>query len=506
MKKIFDLEDLSKIIQNKKKNGKKIVLCHGVFDILHSGHLEHFKKSKSHGDILVVTTTSDKHINKGPGKPFFASKIRKNLLSGLSAIDYISEIDAETAMPAIKSLKPHFYCKGVDYKKVSSDITKNIKLETDEVLKNKGKTIFTNEVTFSSSKILNNPNLSLNSLQSKEIKQIKKKYSFFDIDKIIHKSSKLKILIIGEIIIDQYFFCDPLGKSGKDPIMMFNNIKNSKYIGGSAAIANHLSEFCKEIKVISTLGEKKEYLSFIKDSLKKNVKLDFLKKRNSPTILKQKYIDQNSSKKIIGFYNFNDEILDMDSQKKLKNKIKKNIQKYDLVIVSDYGHGMISNSTAKYICSKSKFLFMNSQINASNIGHHTLNKYPNSYCTIVNESELRHEMRDRSTDLNILMKKFSKLTKLNYLVVTSGSKGCTFFDKKNNKLFYSQAYANNVKDKVGSGDVLMCIMAIILKVEKNPYLAVFIASIAAGQSVEKFANSENVKRDFLLKALKHLLI
>ena len=73
--------------------------------------------------------------------------------------------------------------------------------------------------------------------------------------------------------------------------MMFNNIKNSKYIGGSAAIANHLSEFCKEIKVISTLGEKKEYLSFIKDSLKKNVKLDFLKKRNSPTILKQKYID-----------------------------------------------------------------------------------------------------------------------------------------------------------------------------------------------------------------------
>ena len=63
------------------------------------------KKSKSYGDILVVTTTSDKYISKGPGKPFFSSKIRKNLLSGLSAIDYISEIDAETAIPAIKSLK-----------------------------------------------------------------------------------------------------------------------------------------------------------------------------------------------------------------------------------------------------------------------------------------------------------------------------------------------------------------------------------------------------------------
>ena len=114
MKKIFELEELSRIIHNKKKQGKRIVLCHGVFDVLHLGHLEHFKKSKSNGDILVVTTTADKFINKGLGRPYFSSKIRTNLLSGLSAIDYISEVPSETAIPAIKLLKPNFYCKGAD--------------------------------------------------------------------------------------------------------------------------------------------------------------------------------------------------------------------------------------------------------------------------------------------------------------------------------------------------------------------------------------------------------
>ena len=149
---------------------------------------------------------------------------------------------------------------------------------------------------------------------------------------------------------------------------------------------------------------------------------------------------------------------------------------------------------------------MNSQINAANTGHHTLTKYPSTYCTIVNEQELRHEMRDRHTELNTLIKKFSSLNKIKYLVITRGSKGSIFFEKKTNKFLYSQAYANNIKDKIGSGDVLMCIFAAVLKVSKSPELAMFIASVAAGSSVSYFANSEYVKKNMLLKSLKHLLI
>ena len=68
---------------------------------------------------------------------------------------------------------------------------------------------------------------------------------------------------------------------------------------------------------------------------------------------------------------------------------------YDLVIVSDYGHGLISEKNAKLICEKAKFLALNAQVNAANIGFHSLKKYRNVNSVIINEKEIRHELRDK---------------------------------------------------------------------------------------------------------------
>ena len=153
-------------------------MCHGVFDLIHLGHIEHFRKAKENGDILVVTTTSDKFINKGPGKPYFSAEIRKKVLSSIEYIDFVSEIDAVSAIKGIEKIRPDFYCKGVDYKNKSSDLTGNIELELKTVKKYKGKVIFTNEISFSSSKILNEQVEIFNKKQKKEITYIRKKLFF----------------------------------------------------------------------------------------------------------------------------------------------------------------------------------------------------------------------------------------------------------------------------------------------------------------------------------------
>ena len=90
--KIINLNDLSKKVQEIKKNKKKIILCHGVFELIHPGHLRHFKEAKSHGDILVVSITPDKFVNKGPGRPFFNENLRMESLSNLSIIDFVTLI------------------------------------------------------------------------------------------------------------------------------------------------------------------------------------------------------------------------------------------------------------------------------------------------------------------------------------------------------------------------------------------------------------------------------
>ena len=154
-KKIYKLLELSKIISLLKKKNKKVALCHGVFDLLHPGHIHHFNEAKKKSDILVVSITADKEVLKGPGKPYFKEKLRMTSLSSLEVVDYVVLSKNKSAINTIKQIKPNYYVKGSDYKNFNDDITGKIDKEKNEVEKNGGKLIFTSGPTFSSSKIIN---------------------------------------------------------------------------------------------------------------------------------------------------------------------------------------------------------------------------------------------------------------------------------------------------------------------------------------------------------------
>ena len=107
-----------KILKTKKK---KIVLCHGVFDLVHLGHIEHFKSAKSYGDYLIVSVTSNKFIKKGPGRPIFNQNQRLEFLKEIKLIDEVIISSTTSAEDVIKLVKPDFYVKGPDYKKSYQD-------------------------------------------------------------------------------------------------------------------------------------------------------------------------------------------------------------------------------------------------------------------------------------------------------------------------------------------------------------------------------------------------
>ena len=75
---------LLKKLKDFKKNKKKIVLCHGVFDLVHLGHIKHFKKSKTYGDVLIVSITKDEFIKKCPGRPVFNQNQRFEYLKSIN--------------------------------------------------------------------------------------------------------------------------------------------------------------------------------------------------------------------------------------------------------------------------------------------------------------------------------------------------------------------------------------------------------------------------------------
>ncbi len=505
MKKIYNLDKLKNISVSLKKKSKKIVLCHGVFDLLHIGHIKHLKKAKEYGNKLFVTITSDKFVNKGPGKPVFNERLRAEALASLEDVDYVAINDSPTAINAIKIIKPDFYCKGRDYVNPKDDITGEIKNELKQLKKNKGKIIFTHELTFSSSRTINTQTDFYSEIHKKQINKIKKKYNFVKIKNIIDKFNDLKILVIGETIIDQYNFCEAIGKSGKEPILVLKELNSENFLGGVLAIARNMSKFSDSVNVLSALGEKKDFLKEIKSNLSKKIKCKFFYKKNSPTIIKRRYVDDVSKSKLFGVYNLNDNILSKKEELEFNNYLKNELKKYDLVVVSDYGHGLISKESANIICKHSKFLALNAQVNAFNIGYHTMKNYIKFNTLIINEKEIRHEMRDRISYLNDLIVKLSKEMKIENLIVTRGSDGSILYNNKKRKFIYGEAYASKVIDKIGAGDTMLSVISLCLKSKIDIDLSLIISSLAAAQSVENLANKDSISKLSMLKTLENIL-
>ena len=503
--KIFTIENLKKILDKKRKKRKKIVLCHGVFDLLHIGHIKHFNEAKKFGDILVVTLTPDIYVNKGPARPAFNERLRMQAVAALSVVDYVSLNTTATAVNIIRKIKPNFYCKGPDYKDHKKDISGKIKEEAQIIKKSGGRIIYTESETFSSSKLLNSFDNFNSSKEKLFIKKIKENHSFSKIKELIENFKNLKVLIIGETIIDQYVFCEALGKSGKEPVLVLKDLHTEEYLGGAAALSRHVSSFCNKVTLLSMIGEKAEHLNKIKQKLPKNVNYKFIKKKNSPTILKRRFLDHINKNKVLGVYKINDSILSKEQDKSFNIILKKMLPKHDLVIVSDYGHGFISNKNANLICKLSKYLALNAQVNAANVGYHSMRNYKNLSCVIINQREIHHEMRDRNNSTEYLMKKLSQQQNIKKLIVSRGSEGALIYNKSNNKFDFCKAYASKVVDKVGAGDAMLSTIALCLKSGLTDKLSLLISSLSAAQSAETIGNKDSVSKVKTLKTLEHLL-
>jgi rfaE bifunctional protein kinase chain/domain/rfaE bifunctional protein nucleotidyltransferase chain/domain len=494
---------LKKIKKLKSKN-KKIVLCHGVFDLLHLGHINHFKSAKKFGDYLVVSITANKFVNKGPGRPVFNQQERLNFLQELKIIDETILSNSSSAENVIKTIKPDFYVKGPDYKNNINDKTKKIYLEKKIVEKYGGQIKYTNDDVFSSSNLINTNNFIFNEEQKKFILKLKKKFSYDKVYSEIQKIKKLKVIIIGELIIDNYCFGEIIGKSGKEPHLVLSQKKNEYYLGGTGAIVRHISSFVKNVNLVSPFGGEKIFRNLIKKKLDKNVKLNLIKPtKNYKTIQKTRFVDQISNYKLFGSYILPEKNID-NFENEVFNIFLKKKNDFDMVLICDYGHNFLTNIIVKKIKKFKKFISVNAQINAANIGYHTVEKYCGVDSIVINENELRQELRDKVSDVQILAKKLIMKNKIKYLIVTRGKNGVIMVDNKFN-LTFCPAFAKNSVDKVGAGDAMLSVTSLCLKMNIDPELTLFLGSLAAANAVETIGNKTSISYEKIDRAVEYIL-
>lgn len=500
--KIIDLKDLADICQKAKKNGKKIVISHGCFDLIHPGHIRHIKAAKNYGDILIVSIIPDKYVKKGPGRPVFSEYLRAESVASLADVDYVTLNKWDSSAKLIEYLKPSFYVKGREYSDSSEDFTSTILLEEKALKKIKGEIRFTDEITFSSSSIINE-RFDILSKEAKDyIKDIKKKFSFEDVAGVLNSLADLKVLIIGDVILDEYIFCKAMGKPEKAAVVSTKYLYSETYAGGCLAVANHIAGFVNKVEVVSCIGmDNKE--DFIKKNLKNNIKTKFYSTKYAPTIVKTRYVEKFEKSKLFEVSQINDEFIDKDTENLIINYLKNAIPSYDLVIITDFGHGLITPKIQNIVTKTSNFTTVNAQTNSANFGFNPITKYKNIDYISIDERELRLPYSVKYGEIEPLIAKVAHDTKCNKINITLGSSGSIYYQDK--KTYFSPIFSTNVVDSVGAGDAVLAITSLLAKKETHPKLIPFIGNSVGSLAVKTIGNKESIEPVDLLSFVKYIM-
>ena len=502
--KILSLVDLTRKSAQLREEGKRIVLCHGTFDLMHTGHIRYLKSAREKGDILFVTVTADTFVNKGPGRPVFPQELSAENLSSLACVDFVSINDAPTAVNVISELKPHAYAKGNDYKKLDNDATGNIHLEKKAVEEGGGEIIFTNEITFSSTELLNDHFGVFPDETKQYLQKFSKKYNDVKIIEMLNSLKSLKVLVIGDTIIDEYHFTTPLGQSAKGTHLAVKYNYRERFLGGSLAISNHVAGFVAGATIVSGLGREKESEKFIRSNLAGNVSPEFYYFVDAPTVVKQRFVDADLNKLF--------EVYLYDEDSKLENSgddicswLDKNVGDFDVVIVSDFGNGFITPEMIEPICKYSKYLAVNTQINSGNRGYHAITRYPRADFVSLNGPEARLATHNRHDPLEQVAQNLAARLKTRHFAVTMGTKGVVLLDNEGGQTYTVPALSTKVLDRVGAGDAFLAFSAMCLGKGISPEATAFIGSAAAALDVQIVCNKEPISSGNLLKYLGTLL-
>jgi rfaE bifunctional protein nucleotidyltransferase chain/domain len=493
LKKIVSLETLRSLIIKKKTS-----LAHGVFDVFHIGHLKHLQIAKQKCDVLIVSITSDRYVRKGPSRPYFNEKLRAEFLSSLEIVDYVIINDDVTPIKIINTIKPNFYVKGKDYQDSQKDITGNISKEKRAVKSYGGEILITDDIEFSSSKIINK------FLQPSAIRDF-----FQDFNKLreqcikaIENLKDLNVLVLGEVIFDEYNFVQEMDKPGKENIQSVLFKKKELYLGGAYSIAKNVSSFVKQVEIISIGNFNKNQTSFLKknSSKIKNLKLNLIKD-DFHSIVKKRYINE-SNRKLFEEYK-------MIGEKNFKNRkfILKKKYNYDLIILADFGHGLISNDLIKHLSKKTRFLSINVQTNSENRGYNFVTKYKKANYICIDRQELRLAMSDRYSNINYLVKKLFKRIKVKIITITLGREGILVAQEKESKIisFTLPGFETNPIDTLGAGDAVFGISSLLVRKKTNLKLVATISNLVGAMKTKIIGHSSSITKMDLIKSLTYVL-
>ena len=481
--KLIKIEDLIKVI--KRFSRKKTILCHGVFDVVHPGHVRHLTYAKSQADIMIVSCTGDKFIDKGIYRPHIPQKMRALNLAAFEMVDYVLIDENKKPLNLLKKLKPDYFAKGFEY--TSRGLPAATQEEKNELDKFGGKLIFTpGDIVYSSTKFINSspPNLDLDKL---DLTMKTNKVTFEDLIKTIKKIKGTSVHIVGDTIVDTYTKTNFIGGQTKTPTFSVLYDKEESFVGGAAIVALHMKAAGAKVKFTTIISNDKKG-KFVKKELNRNkIKCNFFEEKNRPTTDKNTFM--STTYRLLKVDTLSNAPINEETLSNIINQIKND--KSDITVFSDFRHGIFNPSSIQKLLKaipKNSFKTGDSQV-ASRWGNIT--EFKNFDLITPNEREARFSLADQDSTVGKLAGLLFEKTKCQNLILKLGPRGVFCNGLKNKKMqppFSVGVFTDNMLDAVGTGDALLAYSSLSLKVSDSLIIAAILGSFAAACACEVEGN------------------
>lgn len=487
--KVCALDRLLAVREDARNEGRTVVHCHGCFDIVHPGHIHYLREAKTHGDLLIVTVSGDRHVNKGVNRPLVPEDLRADSLAALECVDYVYVNPDPTAVELLEKLRPDVYVKGKEYE---ANQDPRFLAERDVVTRHGGRVICSSgDVIFSSTALIGSLDSS-DYLHNEKLRRLRERHGLMPstLHNLVSRFRGKRVVVVGDYIVDRYRFCEATGVAGESPMMSLRTLGTKDYDGGAAVIALHLAALGTEPTLITSLDGDPHDCSIHQRLRESGIELDTLR-RSRPNVCKTRYlVDQT---KVMKVDDAQVDPLDSSAQRATADRLIDSAKGAAAVIFADFGYGLISPGLLELALPQ---LRRSVPVLAADVSgrQSTLLQFKNVDLLCPTEREVRETLHDFASSLPATVWNLLQNTEARGALVTLGKQGLITFerstDPQDRRLVseYVPALASHVVDPLGCGDALLATATMTLAAGGSLTAAAYLGSVAAAIHAQTLGN------------------
>lgn len=488
--KVKSLQDMQTTRAELAAQGKRLVQCHGCFDIVHPGHIRYLRFAKSLGDVLLITVSADAVVGKGFDRPYIPESLRMENLAALEFVDYVCLSEDDWAGPVLERFKPDVYVKGKEYE---TNRDPRFAREKEMVERHGGSVVFgSGDVVFSSTEIINRYSGQMR-LDHERLQAYCRQHQLTadSVMAMIDRFRGLRVSVLGDPILDHYVHCEGATVASEAPVLSVSPLEEYWFVGGGGIIAKQMAALGAEVTYFTAGAEGPEMQRLREGLAHAGVDMHNVEVDSRPVYVKTRYLV--GAQKLLKVNRGLHSPIPADSAVALRDALAAHSAAGSAVVVTDFGYGLVGEQLAVDLADLSERSGRPYYADVSTNGRANLLKFRRPRLVTPTEQELRFALADAESGLSHLASRYYHQTGAHRLVVTMGERGALLFepaagDGQPLRTTYLPALESRSVDSVGAGDMFLSGMVLSDLSGAPLSQGLYLASVQAALSILTLGN------------------